>query len=253
MLKSICALVITLLVLTPLAAAEGGLEAMIDWTDWDRILREHVVEGGVDYDGIAADPGFAATVEAIATADLSGQGAQSVLAFHINAYNVLAVRGILDGSSPRTAFGKLRFFYRDKCVVAGQRLSLHAYEHQVILPLAEPRIHFAIVCASASCPELRNEAYVPARLGLQLDEAARRFVNDPSKNTFDPGAGRARVSKIFKWFEDDFEAAAGSVSSYLALFIADEATAEALRDGQLKIRHLSYDWSLNGTFTPRRQ
>ncbi|MDX2438829.1 MAG: DUF547 domain-containing protein, partial [Acidobacteriota bacterium] len=160
MLNKTRALALLLLGLSPLAAAEGSLEAVIDWTAWDGILREHVVDGRVDYDAIAADPQFEETVEAIATADLAGQGALSVLAFHINAYNVLAIRGILDGSSPRSAFGKLRFFYRDKYLIAGETLSLHAYEHQKILPLGEPRIHFAIVCASASCPELRSEAYV---------------------------------------------------------------------------------------------
>ena len=252
MWRPILVLMLVLFCSSPFVGAQERIVAVIDWTVWDRILCEHVVEGRVDYDAIAADPGFAATVEAIAAADLGGRDPRSVLAFHINVYNVLAVRGILDGSSPRTAFGKLRFFYRDKYVVAGETLSLHAYEHQKILPLEEPRIHFAIVCASTSCPDLRSEAYVPVKLDSQLDGAARSFVNDASKNTYDPDAGQARLSKIFKWFDGDFETAAGSVQNYLASFVDDKSTARVLRANLLKIRYLSYDWSLNGTFTPRK-
>jgi hypothetical protein len=244
------------LFVTVLAAASAAvaepLTAVIDWSDWDRMLRAHVVDGQVDYDAIAADPGFATTVAAIATAELEGHDTETTLAFVMNAYNVLAVQGILDGSSPRTAFGKWRFFYRDKYTIAGERLSLHAFENQRIRALGEPRIHFAIVCASASCPPLRSEAYRPDRLDEQLDDATRGFLNDPTKNRIDVAAGVARLSKIFKWFEEDFEQAAGSVQRYIAPFIEDERARQTLARDGLKVRHLAYDWSLNGTFAGAR-
>jgi hypothetical protein len=228
------------------AASAQNLEAVIDWSRWDAILRSKVIDGRVDYGAIAADPGFTATVADIANADLAGHDRQSLLAFSINAYNVLAVKGILDGHSPASSFGKLRFFYRDTYTIAGEERSLHAFENEHIRTLEEPRIHFAIVCASASCPPLRSEAYAPQTLDEQLDDNARRFLNDSAKNRYDLDSGVARISKIFKWFAEDFEATAGTVPHYIASFVDDEEVAAALRDDLLELRYLKYDWSLNG-------
>lgn len=222
---------------------------IIDWDPWDAILREHVRDGSVDYDGIAAEPALAAVVETVAGAGFEDPPAASVLAFYINAYNVLSIQGILRGHSPRTGLGRARFFGLDRYTVAGERLTLHKLEHKRIRPLGEPRIHFAIVCASASCPPLRNEAYRPEQLNLQLDDNARRFLGDPEKNRFDLAAGVAYLSKIFKWFAEDFQAAEGSVSRYLADYVSDPEVAQALREERLELRYLDYDWSLNGRWS----
>jgi hypothetical protein len=230
-------------------AANAGTEAVIDWSAWDAILRAHVVDGMVDYDGVRADPGFDATVEAIAGADLAGHDTETRLVFLINAYNVLSVKGILDGHSPRTAFGKLRFFFRVKYDVAGDRITLNALEHKRIIPLGEPRIHFAIVCSSISCPPLRSEAFSVDRLDEQLGENAVIFLNDPTKNAFDLERGEARVSKIFKWFAKDFGGSSESIQRFIAPYITDKAVAELLASGRFKVRYMAYDWSLNGTLT----
>ena len=158
---------------------------VIDWSAWDDILRAHVAHGVVDYDAIGSEPAFAETLEAIGAASLDDEERTDQLVFLINAYNVLAVQGILNGRSPKSAFGKLKFFYRDKYRVAGDVISLNALENKLIRRLGEPRIHFAIVCASISCPPLRSEAYTAVRLDEQLDDNARRFLNDSSKNRFD--------------------------------------------------------------------
>jgi hypothetical protein len=133
--------------------------------------------------------------------------------------------------------------------VAGKSLSLHKLEHKRILPLGEPRIHFAIVCASRSCPSLRGEAFTPAALDAQLEDQARRFINDPSKNRFDLERGEALLSKIFKWFAADFEAVSESVTAYIADYVDDPRIAEALRAERLQVRFLDYDWSLNGRWS----
>jgi len=243
---------IAVIVLLPCLAAgeESGFFAVIDWSHWDAILRSHVIDGEVAYDAIAVDEEFAAIVTGIATADLEGSSPESVLAFYINAYNVLAVQAILNDRSPSTNLGKLRFFYRDKYTVAGEKMSLHALEKGRIRSLGEPRIHFAIVCASASCPPLLAEAYLPHRLDAQLENNARQFINDPVKNRFDIENHTASVSRIFKWFAEDFdfETAAGDVQSFLARYVDDDKVAETLREGKLKLRFLDYDWSLNGSF-----
>ena len=255
--REIWTLIKTAVVFFSLVLAFGGTVssaqsdmAVIDWSRWDAILLEHVIDDRVDYGAISADPGFTATVADIANADLAGHDRESLLAFSINAYNVLAVKGILDGHSPASSLGKLRFFYRDKYTISGEELSLHAFEKEHIRTLDEPRIHFAIVCASASCPPLRSEAYLPQKLDEQLDDNARRFLNDSDKNRYDLNANVANVSKIFKWFAEDFETAAGTVPRYIASFVDDEEVATALRDDRLELRYLKYDWSLNGVKSP---
>jgi hypothetical protein len=224
---------------------------VIDWSAWDGLLRAHVRDGAVDYDAMRSGPGFAETVAAIAGASLDGAERIDRLVFLINAYNVLAAKGILDGRSPRTALGKWKFFYRDRYRVAGDEISLNALEHELIRPLGEPRIHFAIVCASASCPPLRSEAYTPARLDEQLDTNSRLFINDPSRNAFDLERGEARVSKIFKWFAEDFGSTDEAVQRYLAAFVDDPEVAAKLQAGSFRIRYLAYDWSLNGTLAAK--
>jgi hypothetical protein len=241
--------ILLLVVAGSASAAAGDAVAIIDWSAWDRILRSHVADGHVDYDGIRQEPGFAATVQAIAGASLDGRDRREKIVFLVNAYNVLSIRGILDGRSPRTAFGKLNFFFRAKYDVAGERMTLNALEKKRLLPLGEPRVHFAIVCSSASCPPLRSEAHTVARLEEQLDDSARRFLNDPTKNRFDPDSSTAWLSKIFKWFSEDFGGSPESIQQFIAPYIQDPAAAARLAEGAFTIRYLDYDWSLNGTFS----
>jgi hypothetical protein len=111
----------------------------------------------------------------------------------------------------------------------------------------EPRIHFALVCASRSCPALRGEAYRAADLDRQLDEQARAFLADPTKNRFDPATNTLHLSSIFKWFRADFEAAAGSLPAYVGGYLSDPRAAAP----GVRIEFLDYDWSLNDQAAPR--
>ena len=249
MFRCLAASVLAVTIAAPAWGAGDSVQAVIDWSAWDRILDAHVRDGFVDYDGMGADPDFEATVQAIAGASLEGHDRVERIVFLINAYNVLSVKGILDGRSPRTAFGKLKFFFRHKDEVAGQRISLIALEKKLLLPLGEPRVHFAIVCASASCPPLRSEAYSVARLEAQLEENARIFLNDPTKNAFDLERGEARLSKIFKWFAEDFGGDSDAIQRFVAPYVVDEEVAGRLAEADLEVRYLDYDWSLNGTFS----
>lgn len=220
--------------------------AQLDPVAWDQLLGSAVSEGQVDYSQWRDNPRFEALVDQVAVTDTSGMDRQQKLAFFINAYNILAARGILDGRSPTGVLGRYLYFKSDKYSVAGKRISLHQLEHEWIRPLKEPRIHFAIVCASRSCPILQSEAYTAARLDEQLEAAARGFVNDTSRNRFDPGAGKAELSRIFKWFEEDFEEESGSVQAYLAALVESDEASSLLAHGGFRISYLEYDWSLNG-------
>jgi len=146
--------------------------------------------------------------------------------------------------------GRLRYFKLQDWALDGRRISLEDLEQRVLRPLREPRIHFAIVCASRSCPVLRPEAYTAAKLEAQLDDQARTFVNDPSRNRFDKGTKTAHLSEIFKWFDEDFRGA-GSVQRYLARYVADPDVARDLANDAYTIAWIDYDWALNGT-PPRR-
>ena len=221
----------------------------IDHAPFDALLRANVSKGHVEYPAFQHSAAFKSYVADLAKpATLAGKN--DVLAYHINAYNALAIQGILDGLSPSTTLGRLRYFKVQDWPVDGKKISLHDVEHKVLRPLGEPRIHFAIICASRSCPFLRSEAYTAAKLDEQLDEQARQFVNDPFRNRFDRATKTAHLSEIFKWFEEDFQGA-GSVQKYLARYVADPEVAKELAQDGYKVQWIDYDWTLNGT-PPRR-
>ena len=115
-------------------------------------------------------------------------------------------------------------------------MSLNTIEHEILRPMGDPRIHFAIVCASESCPKLLNCAYESNTLSDQLDQAAREFINDPSKNNITES--KITISKIFKWFKSDFpkeDAFIRYLKKYSAISISSDP----------KINYKTYNWSLN--------
>jgi hypothetical protein len=216
----------------------------------DALLRANVRAGVVDYPGFQASPAFRAYVADLAK-PVRFSGRSDELAYYINAYNALAIEGILAGLSPSTLLGRARYFKIKDWPLAGRDVTLHDLEHKVIRPLGEPRIHFAIICASKSCPFLRSEAYAAASLDAQLDDQARLFVNDASRNRFDKTTRTARLSEIFKWFDEDFRASAGSTQKYIARYVADPEVAQGLAADGYRVEWIDYDWSLNGV--PPRQ
>jgi hypothetical protein len=225
----------------------NSAHAELDLGNWDVLLGSAVNDGFVDYGQWANNPRFDELVEQIAQTDTDTMNTDQKLVFYINAYNILAARGILDGGSPESVLGRYFYFKRSKYRVAGREISLHQLEHEWIRPLKEPRIHFAIVCASQSCPILQSEAYRLETLDQQLESAAMDFINDSERNRFDTAEGLAELSSIFKWFSDDFVEVAGSLQAYLAPLVKDEDVTENLEKGAFEIEYLDYDWRLNGT------
>lgn len=213
----------------------------------DAVLMAHVHDGEVDYPAIVQDEHFARYIARLDRVDPATLDDRQKLAFWINAYNAFAIEGVLGGSTPLTWGGKYRFFVADKHRVGGQELNLYGLEHRILIPLGEPRIHFAIVCAARSCPALRSEAYVAAELDRQLDAQARRFINNPDRNRFDERARVAHLSKIFDWFEDEFTRTAGSeLLHYIAPYVDDPALARSLKVDAWDVTFRTYDWHPNG-------
>jgi len=148
-------------------------------------------------------------------------------------------------------FGKLfgnpfkdRFFS-----LLGKKSSLDDIEHGLLRKeYREPRVHFALNCASVSCPMLREEAYVGFRLERQLEEQAVRFLSDRSRNRFafsDSRAGTLQVSKIFDWYKEDFEPRAQYFARYAKVLADDPAAQNAIAQGKAPLDFLEYDWALN--------
>jgi hypothetical protein len=213
-----------------------------------QVLASHVRDGVVDYPGIQADdrlPAYLAQLDRVDPNALATR--RERLAFWINAYNAFAIKGILDGSSPTSHFGRYRYFIGRDYHVGGEPINLYDLERQVLIKqFQEPLIHFAIVCASTSCPKLQPWTYDPDRLNVQLDRAARDFINDPTRNRFDRKNKVAALSMIFKWFDDDFTRAAGSVLTYVTRYVSDPELVQDLMQSDYRIEYLDYDWSLNG-------
>lgn len=234
---------------------------------WGELLARHVKAGEVDYTGLrtTSRPAFDAylhTLEGVCRTRFDTWSPNEQLAFWIDAYNAYTIRfildhwpidsirayGVLPGAAFREAFIPLGALHGPAPGKAGL-VSLNDLENEILRKdFAEPRIHFAIVCASKSCPELRFEAYRADRVNAQLDDAARRFLADPAKNRFEPATKTYHLSPIFDWFEGDFERAAGSVPAFVRRFAPPEAAAALTGGGAeaVKVDFQDYDWSLNG-------
>ena len=248
--------VLATFLLLSLTLTSGLVHAMIPdeayeypTTRFTQVLSQSVVDGHVNYAFLAESDQLEAYWHYVSSENVDRfESEEETLAFYINAYNALSIKGILKGRSPKNYFGKIRFFYSDKYDIAGERINLYNFEHKVIRPLGEPRIHFALVCSANSCPKLRPEAYTAATLDRQLDENTIEFINDQSKNWFDTEEKVAHLSKIFDWFTEDFTADGLSLQQYIAQYVSDDKVAALLREDAFKIKYNKYDWGLNGSF-----
>ena len=246
-IRLFCPLVLVLAVCAPAppAAAEpfdyAPLQAL-----YDTYLDD---AGNVDYAGLKAQRAALDTVvDAFAAARPDGFATDEArFAFWINAYNLTTIAGVVD-AYPTKSVKDIKmfhgFFSRVKFPVAGRTLTLNDIEHEILrAQFADARLHFTIVCASASCPRLQPQVYRPTTLEAQLDAATREFLAAPSKNRIDPATGTVRISKIFDWFPEDFVAAAGSVPAFIARYV--DADRAALIQSGAPLEYLDYDWGLN--------
>ena len=209
----------------------------IDESIYAELLKTYVsTEGEVDYKGLLMERTHLDTYleqykEIYPESDWSDA---QVLAYWINAYNAFTLKLILDHYPVRSirAIGKP---WKQPIVLAGpEQMSLDAVEHDILRKRDEPRIHFAINCASRSCPKLANEPYRADRLEEQLERVTRDFIQSDA-NTLT--ADSVSLSAIFKWFREDFEATGvlPFINRYSGVMLNPDA----------KIRYKPYDWSLN--------
>jgi hypothetical protein len=241
----------------------AGVRADLDRTHaaWSALLAKHVKledprgnASRVDYAGFARDRAalgsYLARLADAAPAQIAALPRAERMAFWINAYNAATIELILT-EYPRHAsirdYGSLlRSPWRKPFVrLAGETLTLDQIEHERLRGprgFREPRVHFALNCASIGCPMLREEAYVGARLEAQLEEQAVRFLSDRSRNRFDARRRALALSAIFDWYGDDF--AGGDLPRFLARYAAALGVEPAALTSA-RVEFLDYDWRLN--------
>ena len=225
-------------VLLPIAVrADAG-----SWQkDYDALLKKYVTSGGVRYAAWKANTEDMAALDkvvaAIAAENPSTLGRNDKLAFYLNAYNATILDQALQKYPTKSVKDTLfTFFTAKRITVAGEKMSFNHLEKDIIRPqFGEPRIHFALNCASRSCPPLRAESYSGAKLEAQLDEQTRGYVN--SERGLKATGDKAQLSKIFEWYKEDFGGDAG-VSAFLKKYRKDKSDFKA-------VTYQEYDWSLN--------
>ncbi len=226
---------------------EGGPD--LDHSGFSELLAEFVSEGGwVDYRGLRAREGdLDAYLGSLATAPFDAMGRDQKLALLINAYNAFTLKLILEyyplGSIEDIPVSK--GWNARRWIIGGTAFSLRDIEHGEIRPkFAEPRIHFALVCASISCPPLRREAYVASRLEEQLADQTRYVHEGDRWFRYEPGSDTLHLTSLYDWYGSDFKQQSGSVERFAARSSAPLKAALDLGK-KVKVRYLDYDWALN--------
>ncbi len=243
-----------------LATAAKGSTKTVDHSVWDRLLKTYVKPGAdglnrVDYaafksGGHAALKDYIRSLQAV---DLSTLDRPEQFALLANLYNAKTVDIVLDHYPVKSirdislGGGLLGVFtsgpWKAKVLeMKGVPLSLNDIEHGMLRPVfKDPRVHYAVNCASVGCPNLGTEAFTGAKLDAQLDAAARAYVNNPRGARFGPEG--LVVSSIYDWYQKDFGGSDEGVIKHLKAY-AEPALAKKLAK-TTSIADYTYDWSLN--------
>jgi len=220
-----------------------------DWHDYAKVLQsvkqgqKHGVSLAlVDYTTIKKSGQLDQVYQQIARYPVSAlSGREEKLAFYINSYNILALKMVADHWPVKSIKDIGRFFSpvwgKEAGTIDGRVLSLDDVENTIIRPMGEPRIHLAIVCASVSCPDLRDEPYIASKLNQQLESQVNAFLRNDKKGLRVEG-NEIVVSKIFKWFKEDFEPL-GGVNAFIHSYRTDLPVNYSIN------ADLNYDWSVN--------
>lgn len=232
---------------------------MLNFTPWNTLLQTYVDDRGlVDYARWQreAAPDLDDWLSSLPNAR-DNLAPEESLALLINLYNALTIQQVLKRYPIDSVLPKLlglpnwlafwHFFNQSLYVLDGKSVSLNDLEHGILRPQCkEPRIHFALVCASGGCPILRNEAYWPDIVEAQLETDAHRFIHNPAKVRYDPEEEVLYCSKVFKWYGEDFLRIAASVPDYINTYLNPSPPLSSLTE----VRYLPYDWSLNAPTSP---
>ena len=225
---------------TPLQSTTEGSAVNLNHSAWDQLLKKHVDASGlVDYKGFKNDrEALDNYLQMLSSHQPTKKwSVQELLAYYINLYNAYTVDLILD-NYPVKSIKDISGPWTNGIVPVGKyNLSLGGIENGVLRKMDEPRIHFAINCASISCPNLLNEAYTAAKINEQLDKAAAGFING-DKNEIN--ATNPKLSSIFDWYAKDY-----TVNGETDVIAYINQYSEVKINPASSIQYLEYDWNLN--------
>lgn len=218
----------------------SGFAQNFDYKSYNQFLGNYVSEkGNVNYDKIKTNKSeLDVVIKQFEKNKPNNQWSrEEKLAYYINAYNIYTLKIVTD-NYPLKSIKDIPNVWDKKFIPSGkEKISLGDVEHKILRKMNEPRIHFAINCASFSCPNLLNEAYLPETLDKQLAKVTKSFINDKTKNSIT--ASEIKISEIFNWFGGDFKT---KKTSFID-FINKYSTVKI--DKKAKVKYLDYNWSLN--------
>jgi hypothetical protein len=226
------------------AAAAPAADPQKAWSD---VLSTYVdTNGKIDFAAISKDRGNLDAYVAWVGKVSPGNSPQNFpskdtrLAYYINAYNALAMYNVLESGMPKDLNAvKVRFFYRNKLLVGGEKMSLYDLENKIIRPMGDPRVHFALNCMVRGCPRLPREPFRADQLEMELEATAQYFLNEDRNVQVVADKETVRFSEILKFYTEDFLKKAPSLAAY----------ANKYRESKIpetyKVDFIPYDWTLN--------
>ena len=220
----------------------GMLSSISSFTEnADALFSARVAEGRVDYKAIKQDRNrMDSLYRQIGAISLEDASEAEKKAFYINAYNIITIYQVVKHYPVKSPQDIAGFFDQQKHTVAGELLTLNELEKEKLLtPYQDPRVHFVLVCAAASCPPLADFAYRADQLDKQLDQKTRQALNDDQFIRVMKDRKKVELSKIFEWYQDDFLKKAASPLAYINQY-RDEKISTSYDVG-----YYEYDWTLN--------
>jgi uncharacterized protein DUF547 len=241
--------------LLALAASPAAADLAPATVTYGKLLSQYVTPRGVKYDAWRSNgadlKSLSEVVMLYRSTDPKTLAPDERKALYINLYNVKIVETVLLGNPTGSikelskGLSPLEIFSRAALNFDQKTISLNDLEKRLREEFKDPRIHFALNCASRSCPPIDPEPYVAADLDARLDDATRRFLASPGAVETKTDGGRTKIVtvRIFEWYADDFKASGGALA-FIQKF-GPEAAADAIAGGKAKIEFADYDWSLN--------
>jgi hypothetical protein len=221
----------------------------VDNSVYAELLKKYVKEGVVEYQGFKNEEAkLDQYLQVLERTDSKKLSRNEQFAFYINAYNAWTIKLILSGYPGVKSIKEFGSIFKSPwkkklARIDGDMVTLDHIEHGILRPrYKDPRVHFAINCASKGCPPLRLEPFQAGVLDQQLDEMARAFINDPNHNRLE--GEKLYVSSIFKWFIEDFN---NDIIGFFQKYALGDLKKELDSNREkIAVKYLSYDWSLNG-------
>lgn len=248
----LAAILSTAILAPPVIAQEQETDAVAHWA---KVLEVFVNDQGeVDFQALAKNPAdLKAYVDYVARVSPESTPAlyptkESRIAYHINAYNALSMYNVIDSGIPKSlsGFTKVRFFGFKRFSIGGKAMSLYTYENEVIRPLGDERVHFALNCMSVGCPRLPRVPFAAHALNEQLDREARRFLGESRNLQRASEAKTVRLSEIFDFYKEDFLRKSPSLIAYMNQYAPEKIPED------YQVGFIEFDWTVKDQDRTRR-